>query len=82
MRFYPHGSGSIPSISVSASVSLYALTSSFTTTIKSASRALTGSIGPQGPAGSCIYQAGPQGSQGPQGPQGPIGTVNGPNTTY
>lgn len=82
MRFFPHGSGSIPGISVSASVSTYAQTASFTTNVLSASLALVGSQGPVGPTGSCIYASGSVGPQGPSGSQGPIGTVDGPFTSY
>ena len=78
MRFFPHGSGSIPGIAVSASTSTYAQTASFTTHILSASLGLTGSRGPTGPNGTCIYASGSQGIRGPSGSQGPIGTVDGP----
>jgi len=82
MRFYPHGSGSIPSISVSASSATYAHTGSFATTVLSASFALKGERGPVGPAGNCVYESGSAGPQGPQGPAGPVGTVDGPFTSY
>jgi hypothetical protein len=82
MRFYPHGSGSIPGIAVSASSARYALTGSFATTVLSASFALKGGRGPAGPAGNCIYMSGSTGPQGPAGSQGPSGTVDGPFTSY
>lgn len=82
MRFFPHGSGSIPGIAVSASVSTYAQTASFTTRVLSASLGLVGSRGPAGSNGSCIYASGSAGPQGPSGSQGPIGTVDGPFTSY
>lgn len=82
MRFYPHGSGSVPDISTSASIASYALTASFATTVLSASYALKGARGPSGNPGICIYVSGSSGSQGPSGSQGVIGTVDGPFTYY
>lgn len=82
MRFYPHGSGSIPGLALSASSATYALTGSFATTILSASYALKGSPGPSGSSGVCIYISGSNGPSGSAGPQGPTGTVDGPFTSY
>lgn len=82
MRFYPHGSGSIPGIAVSASSATYALTASFATRILSASVALKGAPGPMGSAGNCIYASGSTGPQGNPGSDGPPGTVDGPFTSY
>jgi hypothetical protein len=78
MRFYPFGSGSISTTVVSASSANYATTAISIDVVLSASRAVSGSTGPQGPYGACLYVSGSSGSQGPSGPQGPVGTVDGP----
>lgn len=81
MRFYPFGSSSLnPAYNVgavvSASVSQYAASASYGTTVVSASLALTGIRGTDGLNGSCSYFAGPQGPTGSQGLQGPAGGIS------
>jgi len=79
MRFYPFGSGSTSETVTSSSLASYAERVYFiANTVMSASVAISGSVGPQGPAGACLYVSGSSGSQGPSGPQGPVGTVDGP----
>lgn len=78
MRFYPFGSGSSPLIVVSSSFADYAATARYGILANSASLALSGSTGAQGPIGACLYVSGSSGSQGPIGPQGSQGTVYGP----
>jgi hypothetical protein len=82
MRFYPHGSGSLPASTVSASFSVYAVSTNFSTTVLSASLAISGSRGLPGPIGACIPVSGSSGSQGPTGDRGDTGTVDGPFTSY
>ena len=81
MRFYPFGSSSLnqvynPSGAITASVSQYAETASFTRNILSASYAINGVPGLSGSNGSCSYQAGPQGPTGSVGFSGALGGIS------
>lgn len=78
MRFFPFGSGSIPSIVVSSSRADLAIQTQTAVTVTNAVFALSGKQGDPGPTGPCIYASGSSGSRGPSGSQGPIGTVDGP----
>lgn len=80
MRFFPFGSGSIPTIVVSASIATRAIQTQAATLVTSASFAPTGKQGNIGPTGPCTYASGSVGLQGPSGSQGPVGTVDGPYT--
>ena len=75
MKYYPFGSGSQLYTPASASVAAYAVDTRNYVTVTSASYALYGPSGSQGPSGQCIQQSGSQGVQGPSGSQGPIGVV-------
>lgn len=75
MRYYPFGSGSSLYTPVSASVAAYAITTENFVNALSASFAVQGPSGSQGPAGVCVQQSGSQGPQGASGSQGPVGVV-------
>lgn len=78
MRYYPFGSGSIPAIVLTSSLSSYATETLAADRVVSASRAIIGASGSAGPTGPCFYVSGSSGSQGPSGSQGATGTVDGP----
>jgi glyoxylate carboligase len=72
MRFYPFGSSSLnqvynPSAATTASLSSYALSASYGVRVTTASYAVSGTRGPNGDIGVCIYVPGPTGDNGPTG---------------
>lgn len=81
MRFYPFGSSSLnqvynPGAALTASVSDYADTASYTRNVLTASYAINGVKGLNGAPGSCSYLPGPQGGTGSVGFGGNIGGVS------
>jgi hypothetical protein len=75
MRYYPFGSGSQTYFPATASFAAYAIDTQHYITVVSASYAVQGPSGSQGPSGVCVQQSGSQGPQGPSGSQGPIGII-------
>jgi hypothetical protein len=80
MRYYPFGSGSGLYVPASASSAGYTVNADHYINVLSASFALQGPSGSQGPAGVCIQQSGSTGPQGPTGNQGPVGIIGLPGT--
>ena len=78
MRYYPFGSGSQTYFPATASFAAYTIDTLNYVTVMSASYAIQGPSGSQGPSGQCIQQSGSQGPQGPSGSQGPIGEIGRP----
>lgn len=86
MRFYPFGSSSLnqlfnTTLAVTASTSLYAASSSFSTRVATASYAISGSPGINGTDGVCLPTQGPTGDIGPDGFTGTNGGTSVPLPT-
>lgn len=83
MKYYPFGSSSFniaynTANAITASVSLYADTSSLSVGALSASRAIYGARGANGADGICVYTAGERGNTGTRGPGGDPGIISQP----
>lgn len=86
MRFYPFGSSSLnqlynSTLAVTASISDYAASASFTTRAVTASYAISGSPGVNGTNGVCLPIAGPTGDTGLPGLSGTNGKTSFPLPT-